>query len=239
MSHRFFIYGLFDPRTTELRYVGKGSTTLAHRLAAHLTPSSLKDRTLKNGWLKSLLKKGFKPEACELEDVAGDVDEAERFWIASMRAIGCNLTNMTNGGDGQTGIVRSAEWRANISAATRGRAKPKWTAERHARHRPNIGWKKSPEAVAKTAAAHRGRRYDAAVRERNSAAQKKLWTSSHAARMSRAHGGQPFVDHLENRYETVQGAARATGIAASQISRILRGLKPFSGGFTFRYLKLA
>jgi hypothetical protein len=35
------IYGLIDPRTSEVRYVGKTIKPLAYRLSAHLCPSEL------------------------------------------------------------------------------------------------------------------------------------------------------------------------------------------------------
>ncbi len=96
-----FIYALIDPRTTEIRYVGK-AFDVPHRLRCHWHETRRCDTTRKCNWIKQLKRIGIKPEVEILESFSeDDVDawqEAERWWIAYLRMIGCNLTNLCSGG---------------------------------------------------------------------------------------------------------------------------------------------
>lgn len=94
------IYALLDPRSQEVRYVGK-ATHPRRRLSHHLSPRALNLRTLRSSWLKQLLALGLRPELEILEVVpAGEWVAAERRWIAHYRGLGARLTNMTDGGEG-------------------------------------------------------------------------------------------------------------------------------------------
>lgn len=120
----FYIYGLIDPITNELRYVGK-TYNLCIRYNAYL--SNLKRNSHKNNWIKKLISNGMKPEIYsfeefELEDKAY---EAEEFYISYFRGIGCNLINESSGGrGGASGIIRSLEFRKQKSNAIRGNKNP-------------------------------------------------------------------------------------------------------------------
>ena len=139
-----YIYGLFDPHTTELRYIGKAKN-VHRRLALHLCPTQLRPKTHKNHWIKSLLSVGRKPEVSVFEEVVLERwEEAEKFWIEYFQFLGCRLTNGTSGGDGlhdpspetrwRCGssnrgkkLTFSPEHRAKIAVANRERAKnPEW-----------------------------------------------------------------------------------------------------------------
>jgi len=124
---RFLIYGLFDPRDGELRYVGKSTNGLA-RPRGHTAPSKLRPRTRKNNWLKSLLSKGLRPDIVVLEELSGPegLDDLEKLAIAHYRSIGFELYNSTEGGEGSFGRTQGAEERVKKSEALRGR---KQTAE--------------------------------------------------------------------------------------------------------------
>lgn len=118
------VYTLSDPRTGAVRYVGKTCHSLKQRLKEHMLPKNLKAHTYKNCWLRLLKGNELRP-LIEVVEVAGEeVDEAERFWIAQFRAWGFDLTNATDGGEGTTGLKRkprTAEHRANLGAAHRGK----------------------------------------------------------------------------------------------------------------------
>lgn len=122
-----FIYGLIDPRTDQLRYVGKANDPTVRRYQ-HVCASQLNPRTHKNHWVKSLIKDGLKPEMTILEEVSSDDwEEAEVFWIQYMRFLGCKLVNSVAGGIG--GNSPSAETREKIGAASRG--KPRQFSAEH------------------------------------------------------------------------------------------------------------
>jgi hypothetical protein len=107
-----FIYGLVDPRTGFVRYVGKAYNPKRRR-QAHMNPSSLRPKTRKNHWIKSLLNDGRKPELILLEQIKEcEWEDAERRWIAYYRNIPGypQLTNGTSGGDGaQKGFKHKPE----------------------------------------------------------------------------------------------------------------------------------
>lgn len=94
------IYGLFDPRTDELRYIGKTIVPLSIRFNGHISHGKNR-RTYCARWIKSLKKENLKPEIFELDTVpCKEWQFWEQWWIQYMRSLGCNLTNTTPGGDG-------------------------------------------------------------------------------------------------------------------------------------------
>lgn len=94
------IYGLIDPTTKEIRYIGQSSTGL-RRPKSHLNPSGIrpyggnKNLNKKQAWVKSLLNKNIKPDIITIEtlDSKDQLNEAEEFWITYFRSIGSRLTN--------------------------------------------------------------------------------------------------------------------------------------------------
>lgn len=115
------IYGLIDPRTTLLRYVGKSYNPI-ERFSQHIRDCS-RERTRKANWIRSLLKLGLKPQLEILETVEGSGNIEERFYIALFRAFGADLVNATAGGDG---VEFTAEIRAKMSAAQLGKKRGPW-----------------------------------------------------------------------------------------------------------------
>lgn len=239
MEH-FVVYGLADPITGELRYIGKSTTGVARRLGSHMCASSLRGKTRKNNWLKSLIRRGLKPEAFVIEafDSKSPLNESERHQIAAFKMMGARLTNGTIGGDGQGGPCPPAR-REKIAAAQRGKPRPKWSAER--RRRPvSVAHLQTPEARKASANARRGVARPPHVIEAMRLGREKYWKSdANRSAQSRSHGGRPFVDQTGRRYETQQGAARELGLPASQINRVLKGLRPSARGFTFTYAEAA
>lgn len=92
------IYTLADPRTGEVRYVGKTIKLLEKRLNSHVNDNSANHKV---HWIKSLAKLGLKPVIDVLEEVKEcDWQEAEKFWISMMKFYGFKLCNSTDGGEG-------------------------------------------------------------------------------------------------------------------------------------------
>lgn len=104
------IYKLIDPRSNEIRYVGKTKKTLRKRLYEHLTKRNLIPKTHKNNWVKQLLNEGFKP-IIEIVEVVNELNwkEREMYHIKKLKTDGIKLTNTTDGGDGALGTKQSEE----------------------------------------------------------------------------------------------------------------------------------
>lgn len=107
-----YIYGLIDPRTNQLRYVGKTVLTPDRRVFTHKWRARVHPHKRHSmAWLLSLEKDGVEPDVFTIEEVpiGGDWVEAEQFWIAYFRFIGADLCNHTDGGEGQPGHKQSPE----------------------------------------------------------------------------------------------------------------------------------
>lgn len=90
------IYGLFDPRTNELRYIGKANNA-QKRLKSHLRDADRRNTPV-YCWIRKLRDLGLTPRMQVLE-IASDWKEAERRLIAVSRARGDKLLNVADGGD--------------------------------------------------------------------------------------------------------------------------------------------
>ncbi len=100
LNSKYLIYGLVDPRTKEVRYVGKSCSGL-RRPQRHKHPSEMaSDHTYKGNWIRKLKSLGMDYIITVLE-VFGSPEplaEVERRWIRELRNINGNLTNLTSGG---------------------------------------------------------------------------------------------------------------------------------------------
>lgn len=142
-----FIYCLKDPVTGDVRYIGQ-TNNLKKRFSAHIK-TSVKQKTHLGSWLKSL--SGKKPILAVLHEVSEGESwaEEERRYISCARALGMDLVNLTDGGDGPSGWVPTSETLAAMSAA--------WTAERRlAQSKARTGVPNSPEQNAAISAAQTG-----------------------------------------------------------------------------------
>ena len=157
------IYALVDPRSGTIRYVGKAND-VQERLGRHL-----RDRRKYPvyNWIRSLRRQGLLPELVLLEETT-DWCNAECTWIEMFREAGYPLLNVADGGQGGYKNVRgwtmSAEGRANISAALKGRdLGPEWRANVR---QSSLGRVLSPETKAKIARARTGQRHSAETRQK-------------------------------------------------------------------------
>lgn len=112
-----YIYGLTDPRTGAVRYIGKTSRKLKYavryRLNSHIAETRENpSKTHKTRWISALLNLGLEPEAViidELNCTSEELSALERKRIEEYRANGLDLTNTTAGGDGGSGKLSEEE----------------------------------------------------------------------------------------------------------------------------------
>lgn len=145
ISDAAIIYGIIDPRTHELFYVGKTKAgRLRERMWAHRTAGRRNDKLLSARKIRGILQDGYQPDAFVIETLSEDnwVD-AEQFWIEYFKSIGCVLANHTIGGEGLNGVKHTKEAVAKMVTANLGKKKSdecranikaSWTAERKLRH---------------------------------------------------------------------------------------------------------
>jgi NUMOD3 motif len=123
----FLIYGLKDPLSGKIRYVGRSSNGLK-RPTEHMRPHALARKTHRSSWIKSVLAKGTIPEVVILErtEFQNQLNDLEKKWITKFRNDGIKLVNHTDGGDGIQGFRHTKESRKKISEASK-RNRPKGT----------------------------------------------------------------------------------------------------------------
>lgn len=174
---QFLIYGLTDPRTGQVRYVGK-STSGLKRPNQHRLPHLLKLHSYKNSWIKGLLKENLTYGVRVLErfSSAESLCEAERRWIAHGKTQGWPLTNLTDGGDGVHGYKMPEEVRRRIAQLQTGKSRAPHTVE--ARFKISQAHKGRPKSLAmrlKLAESKQGESCPPEVRAKISASRKALF----------------------------------------------------------------
>ncbi len=109
-----YIYVLKCPESGAVRYVGK-THSMGARFRNHIYEGRhLKVKSHKTNWINKLIEKGLRPHI-EIDVVtdATSWKDVERERIQHYRALGCRLTNTTDGGDGET--ILSEGQRAALS----------------------------------------------------------------------------------------------------------------------------
>jgi hypothetical protein len=152
------IYGLIDPISLMVRYVGLSSSGM-ERPKAHTQPCLRTAATHCGAWIRSLALQGLVPSITVLEECPKEALSAqEGWWIAFGRALGWPLTNLTNGGERTT---HTAELRAKMSTARKGKPGKSPTEETRAKisawRKGKPGKSPSVETRAKASAANKGK----------------------------------------------------------------------------------
>lgn len=168
-----FIYGLVDPRTEEVRYVGKALDPETRRKRHLQEARSSAGHTHRLNWLRGLLSSDLEPSLQILEETCeAEWQARERHWIDKFP----NLTNATAGGEGgatRTGQTTSRAHRRKISQAMKGKLKSATHRERlkEARASQEVG-PMSEDAKRKLSESRRGILFTKEHREKLSAARK-------------------------------------------------------------------
>lgn len=169
-----FVYGLIDPDTREMRYVG-ATVVGMRRPRQHLRPSAYDGKskhTHNNRWIKSVIDSGRVPEIVIIEH-CDDPYLTEIGWVEYFRSIGCHLTNSTDGGQGRGGYkaseetkkklssrVHTSQWRERMSTAQKKRYSAQEVSEETRRRLSEAGKRanQDPEVKKRLSAAQKARR---------------------------------------------------------------------------------
>lgn len=112
---KWTIYGITEPDSCFIKYVGFTSRPLGDRVATHLSQANRAALYPVSRWIRGLLLRGLKPDFKELEvGYGGDWAAREKFWIKLCRMINKDLKNMTDGGDGRPGYKVTDAMRENM-----------------------------------------------------------------------------------------------------------------------------
>ena len=130
-----YIYGLYDPNTDELRYVGYTTKSLSTRLSQHISESKHKNKSHRHRWLRKLNGENVKPNIKPIKTVTHSDKEIllEHLWLLEdefiQKFIGDGY-NLVNGKDGGKGGVFTEEVRRRMSEAQKGE-KSVWFGKTH------------------------------------------------------------------------------------------------------------
>ena len=95
------IYGLIDPRTKQIRYIGKANDP-AKRYYDHIKQAKDGYKSYKCNWIRNLFKAGRKPVLIILQRYIPLKlwRDAERFWVQYCKDKGYKVTNLYPAGIG-------------------------------------------------------------------------------------------------------------------------------------------
>ena len=175
------IYGLLDPKTFSIKYVGKTCVSPHKRYKSHIT-GALQGKDLRvHRWIRSLSEL---PILYILEIDSVDIDKSEKFWIARFRKDGIDLTNLTSGGDGiHKGYHHTTEARLNMKQSKQNVSedtKVKMSASSKGRAPWNKGKKLSSDILETYRKAQLGKKHTDATKTKMSCAQKRRFSNSKA-----------------------------------------------------------
>jgi len=125
------IYALAEPDTQNVRYCGKTTRKIPHRMNGHRRDARQQPHRHLYYWLRKVYDSGKEPVVmiCEELDLGKLprseqlrlLNETETRWIHQFKVLGFDLTNATNGGDGCHGRAVSEETRKKAADSNRGK----------------------------------------------------------------------------------------------------------------------
>lgn len=200
-----YIYALIDPRSNEIRYIGK-SIRPKERLWNHYQDKCQCHRT---HWLAELKRDGFMATIKILQTLPDNSDwqKCERRWILKGKSLGWPLTNNTEGGDGTSGLPEETRMRMALT----------WKGRKH-----------RPDSLLKIGAASKGRKHSDASKERMRiimTGRKIEWVDR--VRDSMQKLSIPQVIEIKarlERHENQYSIAKEFGVHQGTISNIKRGI---------------
>jgi hypothetical protein len=220
----YLIYGLVDPRTDAIRYIGRSSSGI-RRPNQH---RNCKEVNYKGHWIRELESTGtsFNITVLEYVELQTDLNVREIHWIAYGRAAGWPLTNATDGGDGAScgalNPMSRPEVRAKVLAAVTGRvygpeARRNMSKARMGKPGPTM----SPEGIEGIRRAHLGKVVSPETRQKQREARLGVKHTEEAkAKMSAWRTGDNNVSKRPEVKQKISESHKANPKIAAHLARL-------------------
>lgn len=231
------IYGLVDPRTNEIFYIGY-SNNIEKRFLQHLNTNGRKrEKNLyKDNVINSIIRLNLKPKIKIIDECNFEYDESlkmykheilEKHYIEKYRNDGVKLTNLTDGGDGGCTYHRKVYQYTEEGIFMREYSSIKEIAEYYGVNDSLIS-KVINQRVKKS---YRGTYLFSSKNIANSFVFKKTKKDNISIMQYSLNGD--FITEHANQYV----ASKVTNIHQSNISYCLNGKRNSAGGFFWQYKK--
>ena len=189
--NEYYAYALIDPRTDKPFYIGKGK---GDRYKAHLVPSKLKEKSIKNNMIKKLVRLGLN-HTVVISNLMSEEDalEVEMLLIAEYGRVDNGsgiLSNHTDGGDGASGYKHTEEHKSFISTIHKERVFSEEHKEAMRKPKSEEGRKAIAEAQRKLRADGYRPSKESNVKRSNTL-KGRVMSSEHAQKISEAQKGKP------------------------------------------------
>lgn len=218
---QIIIYALLE--SDIVKYIGKTKNSVSYRLKQHIRETMLKHQknlklTRKQNWIIKQLTLGNVPIIKQLEIVNEcNWKEREMYWIQFYKNLGNDLTNLTDGGDGNNNQKQSAESNLKRSNSLKGRKRPQ-------------------EVKDKISKSHIGKIVSESTRQklRNINLGKKQSESSKKKKEIPVY----LLDNNGNivkEYESILKASIDVGCRHGSISNVCRKFSKTAGGYKWAY----
>ena len=175
LSKEFYVYEHLRKDNGKVFYVGKGKKGRANVSSRH-------HRNIY--WQRVVEKAG----GFHVRYVARDMEEKQAFRtevkrISQLKKLCVELCNMTNGGDGFSGLEITEEHRRKIGDAHRGKIVSKEVRIKISESVKSSGFVHSPEMLEKMSSAHKGNKYMSGKKHTEEwKRQQKKWTTGNKSR---------------------------------------------------------
>lgn len=254
MINKYIIYVFSDPRTNEIRYVGRSSNGLSRPkreikdVLKKLQDGSFKCRRHVSNWIRLVVSEGL--DVCvsvievfeAVENVNDILNDAEIFYISYFRSIGMKLTNETDGGGGMLG-------RTGLLAPLYGRTGTLHPA--YGKPGTMLGKKHTEETLKKMSFSHSGKNNSMFGktgelapmfgRKHVERTKKKMRDNSPTKGMfGIEHPSSKPVECLTDRrrFDSILEATRFYKLNPNSIGKVCRGSQKYAGdGLIFRFLQ--
>lgn len=225
-----YIYTLSDPRTLQVKYVGK-TTNIKMRYYNHTNFRSLVNkRTHVSNWVMNLKRSNLLP-ILEIIDETTDDNwvNLEQYWISQFKCWGFDLCNHTGGGEGGCGNKWTDNQRKLITAAIKG--KKRTVAQRINISKGKIGKPKSEKTKLKCKNSNIGKhKISEETRLKLSDSHKGIKQTKESIDKMKVHHYKPvdvFNINLEliNSFKCMKDCAEYYNLDISTISKLIKNQK--------------